>query len=78
MDEKRYWDLQPIAQEIFDLMRRQPGDIFSPEALAAELDYPPAEIGAGLEQLQQLGLVDQVSGAAESITYILNPSAPEI
>ena len=78
MDETRYWDLEPTAQEIFDLMRRQPGDFFSPEALAEELDYPRAEIETGLAQLEQLELVERASGESENPGYILSPSAPEI
>ena len=76
MTDVPHYDLDPVAQDIFDLMRRQPGDVFSPDALADELAYPPAEIAAALGQLLGLGFIEH--SPAEAATFILSSSAPEL
>ena len=77
MSETPAFDRDPIALEIYDLMRRQPGDIFSPESLATQLDYAVPEIVKPLALLEQLGLVER-AGAGDAPAYILSPSAPEL
>ncbi len=77
MSEASSFDLDPIAQEIFDLMRRQPGDIFSAESLATQLDDAEPEITTRLAQLERLGLVERAM-TGDAPAYILSPSAPEL
>ena len=71
------YDLDAVAQDIFDLMRRQPGDAFSPDALADQLAYPRPEIETGLAQLEQLGFINRARPAGSDV-YALSPGAPEL
>ena len=71
-------DLDSTTQEVFDLMRRQPGDVFSCEDLANQLGYTTAEIEAGLATLSRLGFVDKAGTTTGTETFILSPSAPEL
>ena len=77
MSEAPGFDLDPIELEIFDLLRRQPGDIFSPEDIAAQLDYQASEVQPRLERLEQRGLVVRAA-AHDDAAYILSPGAPEL
>ena len=71
-------DLDSTTQEVFDLMRRQPGDVFSCEDLANQLGYTTTEIEAGLATLSRLGFVDKAGTPADVDRFILSPSAPEL
>lgn len=71
------YDLDAAALDIFDLMRRQPGDVFSREGLASELGYSAEEVDAGVKQLIQFGFVNQTQ-AGGATAYALSPSAPEL
>ncbi len=70
-------DLDMVAQDVFDLMRRQPGDVFSPQALASALGYRRPEIEAALAQLLRIGFIEPAP-AAGTDDYILSPAAPEL
>ena len=70
-------DLDAVGQDVFDLMRRHPGEVFSPQALASVLGYARPEIEAALTQLLQLGFIEP-SPAAGTAAYILSPAAPEL
>ena len=78
MSEAPAFDLDPTTQDIFDLLRAQPGDAFSPEALAEQLDCTPAEVRESLGTLVQLGLVDRAPSATGTEAYIVSPAAPEL
>jgi DNA-binding IclR family transcriptional regulator len=78
MSDAHEIDLDPTTQDIFDLMRRQPGDVFSREDLAGQLDSTPAEIEAGLATLARLGFVDKAGTTTGAEAFILSPSAPEL
>ena len=78
MSDAHEIDLDPTTQDIFDLMRRQPGDVFSSEDLASQLGYTTAEIEPGLATLARLGLVDKANTSTGAETFILSPSAPEL
>ena len=71
------YDLDPVALDIFDLMRRQPGDTFSPDALASQLGYARSEIDAALTQLEQLGFASRAQAQGADV-YGLSPGAPEL
>lgn len=77
MDHAPEAELDPIADEIFDLMRRQPGDIFSVDDIAVQLSYSASEITPALSRLEQRGLAELVAGR-DPAAYILSPSAPEL
>ncbi len=72
------FDLDPTTQDIFDLLRAQPGAAFSPEALAAQLGSTPAAVRDSLGTLAQLGLVDRAPSATGTEAYIVSPAAPEL
>ena len=76
MTDVPHYELDVAAQDIFDLMRRQPGDVFTPDQLAGQLEYQPGEIDVGLRQLLDLGFVERAPGAPGS--FILSGSAPEL
>ncbi len=76
MTDVPHYELDMAAQDIFDLMRRQPGDVFTPDQLAGQLEYQPGEIDVGLRRLLDLGFVERAPGAPES--FILSGSAPEL
>ena len=72
------FDLDPTTQDIFDLLRVQPGDAFSPDALAVQLVCTPAEVRERLGTLAQLGLVERAPTATGTEAYIVSPAAPEL
>ena len=72
------FDLDPTTQDIFDLLRAQPGDAFSPDALADQLGYTPADVRESLGTLAQLGLVERAPTATATEAYIVSPAAPEL
>ena len=78
MSDAHEIDLDPTTLDIFDLMRRQPGDVFSCEDLASQLGYTTTEIETGLATLGRLGFVDKAETTSGSETFILSPSAPEL
>lgn len=77
MSDAPEYNLDPVALDIFDLLRRQPGDTFSPDALADQLGYARTEIETGLAQLEQFGFVNR-SQQDGSDSYIVSPGAPEL
>ena len=77
MSDSPEYNLDTVALDIFDLMRRQPGDTFSPDALAEQLGFPRRDIETGLAQLGQLGFINR-SQPDSSDSYILSPGAPEL
>ncbi len=76
MADVPHYELDPAAQDVFDLLRRQPGDVFTPDQLAGLLDYAAGEIDVALRHLLDLGFVEHAPGASES--FILSGSAPEL
>jgi DNA-binding MarR family transcriptional regulator len=76
MGDYPQYDLDPVTQEVFDLLRRQPGDVFSPDAIAEQVGYGGPDIAPALRQLLDLGFVEHAPGDQER--YILSPSAPEL
>ncbi len=71
-------DLDQTSLDIFDLLRRQPGDAFSAAALAAELGEALDQITASVATLERLGLVNRVGEADGEPRFIVSPSAPEL
>jgi DNA-binding IclR family transcriptional regulator len=67
-------DLDADTRDVFDLLRRQPGDAFTVGALAEQLDFAPEEIRASLQTLERLGLVNR----AGVDRFIISPSAPNL
>ena len=78
MSEAPEYDLDPTTQDIFDLLRAQPGDAFSPDALAEQLGCTLAEVRRSLGTLVQLGLVDRTPTPAGTEAYSVSPAAPEL
>ena len=76
MTDVPHYELDPAAKDVFDLLRRQPGDVFTPDQLAGQLEYPSGEISKALRRLLELGFVERASSASES--FIVSGSAPEL
>ena len=78
MREAPDFDLDPTTQDIFDLLRAQPGEAFSPDALTEQLGSTPADVRESLGTLTQLGLVDRAPTPTGTEAYIVSPAAPEL
>jgi predicted transcriptional regulator len=76
MTDLPHYDLDPVEQDVFDLMRRQPGDVFSLDDLSGQLGTAAPEVKTALRRLLDLGFVERASGDAEA--FILSPAAPEL
>jgi len=77
MSQAQESELDPTALEIYDLLRRQPGDRFTAEDIAAQLDYGVAQVEPHLGRLVQRGLIEQTSVEGKT-AYILSSAAPEL
>ena len=71
-------DLDATTLDIYDLLRRQPGDAFSAAVLAEQLDESIEPINGGIATLERLGLVNRLEDAGAEPTFIISPSAPEL
>ena len=78
MSEASDLQLDPTMQDVFDFLRRQPGEAFSGEAIAQQLGEKDEDVQAALSALQTRELVDERSSAAGETTYIVSPSAPNL
>ncbi len=70
--------LDPNMQDVFDFLRRHPGEAFSSEAIAQQIGDADEDVQAALSALQARGLVDEGSPATGETTYIVSPSAPNL
>ena len=77
MSEASDLQFDPTMQDVFDFLRRYPGEAFSAEAIAQQLGNADEDVQAALSALQARGLVDERSSAGEP-TYIVSPSAPNL
>ncbi len=78
MDPRPGLDLDATTLDIYDLLRRQPGDAFSVAALAEQLGESIEPINAGIATLERLGLVNRLEDAGAEPAFIISPSAPEL
>ena len=69
-------DLDPVALEVYDFFRRQPGEAFAVDAIATEIGYDADEVRAGLFELLERDLV--IEKGITNPTYILSDAAPEL
>ncbi len=78
MSEASDLQLDPTMQDVFDFLRRHPGEAFSGEAIAQQNGDAAEDVQAALNALQARGLVDERSSATGETTYIVSPSAPNL
>ncbi len=52
-------DLDPQTREVFDLLRRQAGDVFTVDALAERLGFPAEQITSSTATLERMGLAER-------------------
>jgi hypothetical protein len=70
-------DLDPVTAEVYDFLRRQPGEAFAMETLAGQLGYAADEIKPSLAHLVGTGVVEERGDGRES-AYIVSTAAPEL
>ena len=78
MSEASDLQFDPTMQDVFDFLRRYPGEAFSGEAVAQQIGDADDDVHAALSALQARGLVDERSSATGATTYIVSPSAPNL
>ena len=73
-------DLQfdPTMQDVFDFLRRHPGEAFSGAAVAGQIGDAHEDVQAALSALRARGLIDERQPATGETTYIVSPSAPNL
>jgi hypothetical protein len=69
-------DFDPVALEVFDFFRRQPGEAFAVDAIASEIGYDADEVRAGLFELLERDLI--IEQGIANPTYRLSDAAPEL
>ena len=70
-------DLDPVTAEVYDFLRRQPGEAFAMETIAGQLGYAADEIKPSLAHLVGTGVVEERGDGSES-AYIVSTAAPEL
>ncbi len=70
--------LDATAQDVFDYLRRQPGDSFTSAVIAREIASSDGDVEAALKDLESRGLVEKRQQAASSAEYIVSPRAPNL
>ena len=78
MSETSDLQLDPTTQDVFDFLRRYPGEPFSGEVVAKQIGDADEDVQAALSALQARGLVDERSSSTGETTYIVSPSAPNL
>ncbi len=78
MSEASDLQFDPTMQDVFDFLRRHPGEAFSGGAVAQQLGDANEDVQAALRALQARGLADERSSATGETTYIVSPSAPNL
>ena len=78
MSEASDLQFDPTMQDVFDFLRRHPGEAFSGEAVAQQLGDADENVQAALNALQARGLVDEGSSVTGETTYIVSASAPNL
>jgi hypothetical protein len=78
MSEASDLQLDPTMQDVFDFLRRYPGEAFSGKAIAQQIGDADEDVQAAISALQARGLVDERSSATGEPTYIVSPSAPNL
>ena len=56
MRDASAFELDPTAREIYDLLRRQPGDHFSAQDIAVQLNEDVADVSRQLRRSSSAGL----------------------
>ena len=77
MRDQAAFELDPTARDIYDVMRRQPGDQFTAQDIAALVGEDATIVSRLLSQLAQQGLITRSSEGADA-RYVLNDAAPEL
>jgi DNA-binding MarR family transcriptional regulator len=65
-------------QDVFDFLRRQPGDSFTSADIARQIGGAEVDVETALKELESRGLVDKRRQAAASAEYIVSPRAPNL
>jgi len=78
MSEASDLQFDPTMQDVFDFLRRHPGEAFSGKAIAQQIGDADEDVQAAISALQARGLVDERSSATGEPTYIVSPSAPNL
>ena len=78
MSEASDLQFDPTMQDVFDFLRRHPGEAFSGEAVAQQLGDATEDVQAARSALQARGLADERSSVTGEPTYIVRPSAPNL
>ncbi len=78
MSESSDLQFDPTMQDVFDFLRRHPGEAFSGEAVARQLGDATKDVQAALSALQARGLAEERSSATGELAYIVSPSAPNL
>ncbi len=70
--------LDATMQDIFDFLRRQPGDSFTSVDIARQVGSADDDVETALNELESRGLVDKRQQAAGVAEYIVSPRAPNL
>ncbi len=70
--------LDGSMQDVFDFLRRQPGDSFTSVDIARQIGGAEVDVETALKELESRGLVDKRRQAAASAEYIVSPRAPNL
>ena len=70
--------LDATMQDIFDFLRRQPGDRFTSADIARQVGSADVDVETALNELESRGLVDKRQQVAGSAEYIVSPRAPNL